>query len=670
MRKLYRAMQIVFALVLVVSLVGPARMASGATPAKAHPLLVQLAAEEPEQRVSVIVQKMVQSDRVEKLVAELGGQVTKDLHIINAFAAELSTGAALELSDHDGVRWVSPDGPVESAGKKGESSSVTHQTLTDEFNINAFDNNDGTQNWASPWMEEDPLGPGAASGTVQVAEGGLRLVGSPESGIPPSAAREADLGHAMTGPSLVFEFSFGPGVQSGIDRVVLEISSDSGLTYEPIITFGSYDGGDGGTFYGGIADYTSSHTRVRFRVLAGYDSPEDYFSVDGIEIGYDANPLSSGPAYNTYLDTLGVSQVWDLGYDGDDIGVAIIDSGINKEADFERRIKKQISFNTNSNTVNDTSGHGTHVAGIVGGKDQDYDGRFTGVAPGVKLLSLKISDEAGMAYESDMVEAMQWVLDNQYRQNIRVVNLSVNSAVESSYHDSPVNAAVEILWFNGIVVVASAGNSGNDPHFNVIDTAPANDPFIITVGASHEQGTTDRTDDKLTAFSAFCTTMDGFTKPEIIAPGKHIISVLSSQSHWYADHTDRVVLEEYFRISGTSMSAPMVTGAVALLLQAEPDLTPDQVKYRLMQTGSSIAGKANDPNDYSYLDVFAAVTTPTTESANTGLEASQLLWTGDEPVTWTSVAWNSVAWNSVAWNSVAWNSVAWNSVAWNSVAWN
>ena len=118
------------------------------------------------------------------------------------------------------------------------------------------------------------------------------------------------------------------------------------------------------------------------------------------------------------------------------------------------------------------------------------------------------------------------------------------------------------------------------------------------------------------------------------------------------------------------MAAPMVTGAVALLLQDEPNLTPDQVKYRLTHTGSLIQGVPGDPNSYPYLDIYAAVTGDTTESANQGLLASRLLTTGSEPITWNSVGWNSVGWNSVGWNSVGWNSVGWNSVGWNSVGWN
>jgi serine protease AprX len=183
--------------------------------------------------------------------------------------------------------------------------------------------------------------------------------------------------------------------------------------------------------------------------------------------------------------------------------------------------------------------------------------------------------------------------------------------------------------------------------------------------------------------------LDGYAKPDIVAPGTDIISLLSNQSSWPGAYPQRAVGNGYFRLSGTSMSAPMVTGAVALLLQDEPNLTPDQVKYRLTYTAGLIAGppiyETTDPispmaeaasilpptqpvlSYYSYLDVAAAVNGTTTQSANTGLAASQLLWSGSEPINWSSVNWTSVNWNSVNWTSVNWTSVNWTSVNWNSV---
>jgi len=367
--------------------------------------------------------------------------------------------------------------------------------------------------------------------------------------------------------------------------------------------------------------------------------------------------------------------VWNMGYDGSGIGVAIIDSGISTNDNDFADLGARVSFSANSSSTIDSYGHGTHVAGIVAGTGNDVNGYYRGVAPGATILGLKISDESGMAYESDAVAAMQWVLNNKAAYNIRVVNLSVNSTTEMSYHQSPMDAAAEILWFNGIVVVASAGNRSTEWSWNTVDTAPANDPFLIAVGASHENGDADRANDYKPDFSANDYTMDGFRKPDVVAPGKDIYSVLSNNSSWGASHPDRCAFDcEYFRLSGTSMAAPMVSGAVALLLQAEPNLTPDQVKYRLMNTGDIIWGDISlGENDFAYLDVYDLLTTSTTASANTGLIASNLLTTGSQPidssVSWNSVSWNSVSWNSVSWNSVSWNSVSWNSVSWNSVSW-
>jgi len=528
---------------ILLGLLAPASAPVNVEASRVNPELLQISQESPTQWIRVIVQKANSSDKAEALVENLGGVITKDLYLINAFAAELLARDLLELSKSVSVQWVSLDAPMETAGKPIKDSEFA-ETL-----------------------------------------------------------------------------------------------------------------------------------------------PEAYF-----------------------LDTLNVKQVWDKGLQGQGVTVAVIDSGIFMDRDFtlfpgkpHTRILAQESFVNNSST--DEYGHGTHVAGIIGGHGGASDGLYAGIAPQVNLINLRISDEFGMAYESDTVEAMQWVFDNKELFNIRVVNLSINSTSEMSYHESPLNAAAEILWFNGLVVVASAGNKGPAGSYNTVNAAPANDPFIITVGASDEHGTSDRSDDTIAPYSAYGTTMEGHLKPDIIAPGQDIISVLAFSSDWYYDYPERAVLgQEYFRISGTSMAAPMVTGAVVLLLQAEPDLTPDQVKYRLMNSGAKLEG-------FAYLDIYDAFSTATHESANDGNVPHMLLakmaliayWSYEaggeicdwenidwasvnwnsidwasvnwdsinwDTVNWDSVNWNSVNWNSVNWNSVNWNSVNWNSVNWNSVNWN
>ena len=219
------------------------------------------------------------------------------------------------------------------------------------------------------------------------------------------------------------------------------------------------------------------------------------------------------------------------------------------------------------------------------------------------------------------------------------------------------------------MVVVSAGNHGSTRLY-----PPANDPFVITVGATNDRGTTSIYDDHVASFSAFGTTVDGFSKPELVAPGRNILAPLPrSNSVLATEHPDNVLRRRdgsYFTMSGTSMAAPMVSGAVAILLQDDPWLTPDQVKYRLMATANrSWSGYNANRAGAGYLDVEAAVWSRTSSSANTGIRASRLLWTGSQPVSWNSVNWNSVNWNSVNWNSVNWNSVNWNSVNWNSDYW-
>ena len=378
---------------------------------------------------------------------------------------------------------------------------------------------------------------------------------------------------------------------------------------------------------------------------------------------------------NSYITTINADKVWNASpyLQGQGIGVAVVDSGINPNGDLYTNmgVNRQVAnirFNTDYNqNTSDGYGHGTHVSSVIGGDGSESNGKYIGVAPMVNIINVKVSNDDGSAKASDVIQGLQWVLDNKDTYNIRVVNLSFNSTVAESYHTSPLDAAVEILWFNKIVVVTSAGNQTSG-----IVYPPANDPFVITVGATDDRGTTSLNDDTVASFSAYGTTIDGIKKPDLVAPGKNIVARLVNTNMGLAQaHPANVVSGTYFKVSGTSVSAPMVSGAAAILLQSEPGLNPDQVKYRLMSTANKTwNGYDTIKVGAGYLDIFAAVKTNTTNSANTNILPSQLLTTGSEPITWGSMGWNSMGWNSMGWNSVGWNSVGWNSMGWNSMGWN
>ena len=252
--------------------------------------------------------------------------------------------------------------------------------------------------------------------------------------------------------------------------------------------------------------------------------------------------------------------------------------------------------------------------------------------------------------------------------------------------------------------IDAAGNTGVNGAYNTARSAPANDPFLIVVGASDEYDTQSRSDDVVASFTAYGYSLDNHLRPDIIAPGYNIYAALSSDSSWDESYPERVSMNEYIKLSGTSMAAPIVAGTVALLLEDEPTLTPDQVKHRLQNTAAQIVGE--NGQTWPYLDVVAAINGTTTAETNQGLIPHRLLgkmamlayWAsqnGEENIDWANVDWNavnwdavdwdavdwdavdwdavnwdSVNWDSVNWNSVNWNSVNWNSVNWNSVNWN
>ncbi len=356
---------------------------------------------------------------------------------------------------------------------------------------------------------------------------------------------------------------------------------------------------------------------------------------------------------------------------GQGITVAIVDSGIMAndpdlaDANGNSRVLTSQNFASDETDANDYYGHGTHVAGIIGGNGSKFRGLFAGIAPQVNFVDVKVTDKEGKGTESDVISGLQWIYDNKDLYNIQVVNLSLNSSSPQPYQTSPLDAALEVIWFSKIVVVVSAGNNGAGQN-NGILYPPANDPFVITVGAINDMKTASTRDDVLASFSAYGTTESGFSKPDLVAPGTNIISLLARPDAILAlQHPSHIINSNYFRMSGTSMASAVAAGAVALLLQSNRDLNPDQVKYRLISTSRPFGPGAGA----GYLDIYAAVHSPSMDTANTGTPISSLLVLDQNVDVSGSVMWNSVMWNSVMWNSVMWNSVMWNSVMWNSDYW-
>ena len=276
-------------------------------------------------------------------------------------------------------------------------------------------------------------------------------------------------------------------------------------------------------------------------------------------------------------------EVWNVGYDGSGITVAVVDTGIDaSHPDLQGKVIGWKDFVNNRTTPYDDQGHGTHVSGIIAGTGAASDGKYKGVAPGAKLVGVKVLGSDGSGSVSTIIAGIDWVIQNKDKYNIKVINLSLGGSQSSDGTDA-LSQEVDKAWENGIAVCVAAGNSGPDTY---TVGSPAAAPDVITVGAVDKN-------DVITYFSSRGPTADGRLKPEVVAPGNWIISDRASGTQL----TDETVGQYYVAASGTSMATPHVSGAVALLRQAHPDWTPDKIKYALEITAdvvnaSAIAGIA------------------------------------------------------------------------------
>ncbi|MBI3359929.1 MAG: S8 family serine peptidase [Chloroflexi bacterium] len=312
-----------------------------------------------------------------------------------------------------------------------------------------------------------------------------------------------------------------------------------------------------------------------------------------VQVNKSGNP---GPVSTDFPDVVGANLVWARGYFGQDVTVAILDTGtaqlpiLMRGVTGHRRLLASVDFvqgegqgaDNEDAPLRDPNGHGTHITGVVANADVGADGEYNGIAPGADLVEVRVLNAQGQGTYTQVLSGIQWVIDHQARFNIRVVNMSLYAPVTSPYFADPLSRAVTALWSRGIVVVVAAGNGGPGP---MTIGVPGYNPYAITVGAFTDNYTpADGSDDYLAPFSAAGPTTDGFVKPDLIAPGGHIVSTLLNRSALGQEFPENQINRTYSKLAGTSQATAAVSGVVALMLSAHPELTPNQVKYRLLET--------------------------------------------------------------------------------------
>lgn len=297
--------------------------------------------------------------------------------------------------------------------------------------------------------------------------------------------------------------------------------------------------------------------------------------------------------------TIGSNTLHQSEYTGLGKTIAIIDTGIHPHDDIKDRITGFVDLIGGKTEPYDDNGHGTHCAGDAAGNGlSSIDRKYIAPAPEAKLVGVKVLDKRGAGSLSTVIQGIQWCTQNKEQYNIDIISLSLGSEAIESASDDPVVQAVERAWENGIVVCVAAGNSG--PRNGTI-ASPGISPAVITVGATNDNNTIDRSDDTVAEFSSRGPTIDNFIKPDLVLPGVNIVSLRAPGS--YLDRANRFarVGSNYFSLSGTSMATPICAGVVAQLLQKEPYLTPDQVKNKLLMACTDM-GQPPTVQGYGYLN--------------------------------------------------------------------
>jgi len=426
-------------------------------------------------------------------------------------------------------------------------------------------------------------------------------------------------------------------------------------------------------------------------------------------------------------DTIGATDLWHDHVTGAGVDVAMIDSGVVPVDGLTAQGKivngPDLSFDRQAGAPPylDLFGHGTHLAGIIAGRDDALaagdrpdDGEFSGIAPGARIVNVKVASAGGETDVSQVIAAIDWVVQHRTSggMNIRVLNLSFGTDATQSYAVDPLAFAVEVAWRRGIVVVTAAGNSG-DHHRRLAN--PAMDPYVLAVGADNLHGTSDVDDDTVPSWSS---PGDALRKPDLVAPGVAVRSLRSPGSILDLA-APSATGSRLLRGSGTSQAAAMVSGAVALLLDDRPQLTPDQVKALLVSTARPLPSADGDAQGAGLLDLRAAsrASIPSVQQRwqrSTGrgsldgargsfrVEAGTSVLDGERDIfdvawdgeawakdalegeswddgkwhdrTWTgkclcASSWSGLSWSGLSWSGLSWSGLSWSGLSWSGLSW-
>jgi serine protease AprX len=390
----------------------------------------------------------------------------------------------------------------------------------------------------------------------------------------------------------------------------------------------------------------------------------------GLVITPDAPVHSTGQISSAQMwpYASGVSSLWGTGLSAPTAPtIAIVDSGLDStRIDFAGRAYPQVNLSSlTPNATGDDRGHGTFVAGIAAGAGAWYGG----ASPTSRILPIRVMDQNGTALTSDVIAACQWILANKAAYNIKVANFSLHASTATHFYFDPLDRAVEKLWFNGVTVVAAAGNYGVATGPSGVHYSPGNDPFVITVGAVDLGTSIYRYDDTVAPWSAYGYTEDGFAKPELGAPGRYMVGPVSANTTLALQRPDHIVAPGYMQLSGTSFAAPVVAGAAAQILARHPGWTPDQIKGALMLTAKPVPGAAANASGVGEISAGAAASLTSAPNPNLALEQFAKTDTASGGVTFDYVSWAGVAHANASWADASWADASWADASWNDASW-